>query len=203
MLMLTLSLRCRAPKILTAAALGLSLATPALAADLYRWKTDDGGYAYTDDAKRIPEHYRKTAKLISTGSLTGYDRYTPGPSTTPESRDALSERLERLRAFNVAYDQAHAGQPAAMAVATGEGPRAPSVRMSPTAGPSVEVSGNDDGGPVMIEERRFRIADGFVTRTDTVVRQGDRIIAVVKPRPRVIGTTNTLDFQDEKVLERR
>ncbi len=201
--MLTLSLRCRAPKILTAAALGLSIATPALAADLYRWKTDDGGYAYTDDAKRIPERYRKTAKLISTGRLEGYDRYTPGPTTTPESRDALSERLERLRAFNVAYDQAHAGQPPAMAVAAGEGSSAPSVRMNPKEGPSVEVGGRDDAGPVIIEERRFRIAEGIVTRTDTVVRQGDRVIAVVKPRPRVIGTTNTLDFQDERELERR
>ena len=201
--MLTLSSRCRTPKILTAAALGLTLAGPALAADLYRWKTGDGGFAYTDDEKRIPERYRKTAELISTGNLAGYERYTPGPNATTESRDALSERLERLRAFNLAYDQTHAGQPTATQVAAGEGRAAPSVRMSATDGPTVDVSGSDDGGPVIIEERRFRIADGFVTRTDTVVRQGDRIIAVVKPRPRVMGTTNTLDFQDERVLERR
>ena len=39
-------------------ALAIGLATPAAAGTVYRWTTEAGTVAYTDDAKRVPARYR-------------------------------------------------------------------------------------------------------------------------------------------------
>ena len=49
------------PRTLIAAALMLAVAGPAAAKVVYRWKTDDGVYAFTDDAKRIPPDRQTTS----------------------------------------------------------------------------------------------------------------------------------------------
>lgn len=194
---------CRVPGTVLAAGFALSLAGPALAAELYRWKTDDGGIAYTDDAKRIPERYRKVAKKISTGNLKDYARYTPDRSSTKASEVALAERLERLRAANATLD-AHATAPYTQVTQTGRPDNNPAVRVGPEGEPALEVSsGREGSGPLIVEQRRYRMDGGFVTRTDTVVRQGNEIIAVVKPSPHGVDEVNTSDFQDERDLERR
>jgi len=194
----------RIPGTLLAAGFVLSLAgsvKPVLAAELYRWTTDDGTIAFTDDAKRIPERYRKVAKKFSTGSLRNYARYTPDRSSTKDSELALAERLDRLRATNAAAE----GLPTASAPQpTQPGrPKDPFVRVGPQGQPALEVPSNREGsGPLIVEQRRYRMDGGFVTRTDTVVRQGDDIIAVVKPIPHGLDSVNTSDIQDERDLER-
>jgi hypothetical protein len=193
---------CRVPGTVLAAGFALSLAGPVFAAELYRWKTDDGGIAYTDDAKRIPERYRKVAKKISTGSLQAYSRYTPDRSSTKDYELALAERLDRLRAANAA--DARATAPYTQVTQTGRPSDNPMVRVGPEGEPALEVPSSREGsGPLIVEQRRYRMAGGFVTRTDTVVRQGNEIIAVVKPNPHGVDEVNTSDFQDERDLERR
>ncbi len=191
---------CRVPGIVLAAGFALSLAGPVFAAELYRWTTDDGTIAYTDDARRIPERYRKVAKKISTGSLQTYARYTPDRSSTKNSEVALTERVDRLRATNAAVEDHPTAPYAAQTAPQNE---SPIVRVGPQGEPALEVPSPRQGsGPLIVEQRRYRMEGGFVTRTDTVVRQGDEIIAIVKPAPHGVDEVNTSDFQDERDLER-
>ena len=191
----------RIPGTVLAAGFALSLAGPVFAADLYRWKTDDGTVAYTDDTKRIPERYRKVAKKISTGTLRDYSRYTPDRSSTKNSEVALAERVDRLRATNAALDD-HPTAPYPQLTQTGPQNDSPLVRVGPQGEPALEVSSSrESSGPLIIEQRRYRMDGGFVTRTDTVVRQGDQIIAIVKPIPHGLDSVNTSDIQDERDLE--
>jgi hypothetical protein len=193
----------RIPGFVLVAGLGLSLAGPALAAELYRWTTDDGTVAFTDDVKHIPERYRKVAKKISTGSLRDYTRYTPDRSLTRNSEVALAERVDRLRAANAALET-HPAASSLQPVQTVPPRDNPFVRVSPQADPSLEVSAShESGGPLIIEQRRYRMEGGFVTRTDTVVRQGDKVIAIVKPMPHGLDSVNTSDIQDERELEQQ
>jgi hypothetical protein len=193
---------CRIPRIVLAAGFALLLAGPVFAAELYRWTTDDGTIAYTDDAKRIPERYRKIAKKISTGSLQTYARYTPDRSSTKNSEAALTERVDRLRATNAALE-GHPTAPSAQATQAAAQNESPIVRVGPEGEPALEVPSPRQGnGPLIVEQRRYRMEGGFVTRTDTVVRQGDEIIAIVKPMPHGVDEVNTSDLQDERDLER-
>jgi uncharacterized protein DUF4124 len=194
----------RIPGIVLAAGFVLSLAGPVFGAELYRWKSDDGTVAYTDDAKRIPEHYRKVAKKISTGSLRDYARYTPDRSSTKDSEVALAERLDRLRATNAALES-HPTAPHMQPTQTPSQSDSPLVRVGPQGEPALEVSpgGRENSGPLIVEQRRYRMDGGFVTRTDTVVRQGDEVIAIVKPMPHGLDSVNTSDIQDERDLEQR
>jgi len=196
---------CRVPGTILAASFALSLAgpvRPVLAAELYRWTTDDGTVAFTDDVKRIPERYRKVAKKISTGSLRDYARYTPDRSSTKSSEVALEQRLDRLRATNAALE-GHPTAPAPQLTRAGSPFDNPLVRVGPQGEPGLEVSsGHEGNGPLIVEQKRYRMPGGFVTRTDTVVRQGDDVIAVVKPLPHGLDSVNTSDIQDERELER-
>jgi len=201
--MLPRILNCRIAESVVAAGFALLLAGPALAAELYRWTTDEGTIAYTDDAKRIPERYRKVAKKISTGSLQDYSRYTPDRSSTKYSGVALNERLDRLRAANAALER-NPFAPSPQLTQASRPIDNPMVRVGPQGEPALEVSsGTESGGPLIVEQRRFRMDGGFVTRTDTVVRRGDEIIAIVKPSPHGIDSVNTLDIQDEREIEHR
>ena len=53
-----------------------------------------------------------------------------------------------------------------------------------------------DREPVITETRRFKVRGLDVTRHNTIVRQGDRVIAVVKPRPH----QGSAAFEDEGAL---
>src|SRR5262245_29594225 len=43
----------------------------------YTWQTEEGAVAFTDDAKAIPEAYRKQAQRRTLRSLESYERLTP------------------------------------------------------------------------------------------------------------------------------
>ena len=49
--------------LVVAAAFGAALAAPAVADPVYSWRTEDGGYAFTDDPKGIPARYRDQAQV--------------------------------------------------------------------------------------------------------------------------------------------
>jgi len=198
--MLLSMLRRRSSQTLLAAALGLGLATPALAETVYRYKTADGHWAYADDLKRVPERYRAQAKAEATGSLSTYSRYTPTDAAgTQAQQEALAARLERLRALNAQLEAASADGAPRMAGARAEKP-ASYVRVGNEETPVYVPTGADDEAPIVVEEKRYRIAGSAVTRHDTIVRQGDRVISVYKPRSHV---TRTQDFLDEEAVDRR
>jgi hypothetical protein len=134
--------------------------------------------AYTDDAKRIPERYRGSAQSMVTGGLSGYDRYSPSTVTGQDEYAAqLAARIERLRKLNRALEREEYYQEAAVRAAQA-GPEA-TVRVGNDL--QVRVPTNMDvEGPVVVEDVRVRPDGSVRTVHDTVVRQGDRILMVVK-----------------------
>jgi len=162
----------------TAAA--LLLGVPAGAGEIYSWRTEDGAYAFTDDAKAIPARYRDQVETRANADLGGYARLTaPAPGSTDAYAKRLARRLEYLRALNRELDVAHA--PATVAS---------TQAISLDSGPlNIGLPVDDADGPVIIENVRFRYQGEEATRHNTVVRKGGKTVAVIKGQ-RNIGPIN-------------
>ncbi len=189
---------------------------PVQAEPLYRWESADGTVSFTDDAKRVPERYRESAKQIDTSVLSGYGRYTPtDAAASQEYTERLKERLETLREANLADEEAQRALAESEAV---EAPRGVERAARPryierrraflqpdgtiryrhyrnqvggSNSASLPVDPNDPR-PVVIEKKRVRVPDQPITQTITVTRQGDRVLSVEKPRSHY----HSLDFGD-------
>ena len=110
------------------AAAVLMFGLPALAGEVYSWRTEDGGYAFTDDPKAVPPRYRDRAQARTTAGLSDYERLTaPEAGSTDAYAQRLADRLDHLRALNQNLDQAEAWAAAASAP-TGGGLQSLSVR---------------------------------------------------------------------------
>lgn len=193
---------------LVAGAVGLGVA-PAGAGTLYRWETAEGTLAFADDPKRIPERYRDVAEQIQVDGLEGYARFSPIDGAAEQARtDLLAERLYALREAASGEDAAAAVEGAASAahplagvalqsvrettgrrlVNTPFGPRwRRTTRLQTVDQPAPVLSvapDPDSDEPVVVERVRARSRDSLVTRHVTVVRQGDRVLSVIKPRSR-------------------
>jgi len=167
-----------------AAAITISffLGLPAQASEYYSWRTEDGGFAYTDDVKAIPPRYRDRAKSQQTESITGYRRLTAPPAGTMDAyQKRLSNRLEYLRALNRDLDLATA-RPEYRSVVDGIEVNAGSVNVG------IPVTDASDD-PIVIEKIRFRHRDEMATRHNLVVKKGDRVLTVIKGKP-LIGEIN-------------
>jgi hypothetical protein len=151
-----------------------ALAVPAGAGTLYKWTAEDGSVAFTDDPKRIPERYRSQVKSIETGGLDAYARFTPSDGARQsEQQRRLQERLERLRAIN--------RPPQAVAV-PGPGVQ-PTIMIRTDERTALTIPNNAQGDeePIVVEQMRVRNPNSITTRHITVVRQGDRVLSVIKP----------------------
>jgi uncharacterized protein DUF4124 len=185
----------RLARVAFGACLALGLAQTAMA-EVYAWRTEDGGYAYTDDRDQIPAKYRAQAKLLKGTSLAGYERYTPqDPKASSQYAERLERRLESLRAAN-------AGAPHAASAAShrnDDGANAGTVLVS-TGGQnalSVPMQTGANGEPVVIEELTTKRSGDPRTRRSTVVRQGDKVVTVILGEPHVHDVN---DFKDEDAL---
>jgi len=198
--MLTLVLARTLPRTLLAAAVLFAVATPASAKVVYRWKTDDGGYAFTDDAKRIPEKYRTQAKASPLRPLQTYKRYTPAQNSgTQAYLSGVEKSAQEMSKLNARLSGR--GTPAPMGTVYGE-PSDEAVLRVGTAGQSdveIQTSGLGSGEPIVVEQERYYVPGLNSTRTNTVVRQGGRILAITKP---VASQVNISDIEDESVLDR-
>jgi hypothetical protein len=206
------------------AAAVLLASAPAGAGTLYRWQTENGTLAFADDPKRIPERYRESAEQIQTEGLDGYGRYTPTDGAAQrEQAEQLSERLDGLRAQSgvgeepaglVVIEEPPAAHPLTgialestregvgrRVVQTENGPRWRRTTRNQTVDQPVPVLGvspdPDSDEPVVVERLRARSRDSLVTRHITVVRQGDRVLSVIKPRSR----ESSVDFPIEESFE--
>jgi hypothetical protein len=205
--------------------LGIAVAagSSASAGELYRWVTSDGTIAFTDDAKRVPQAYRGDAKRTQSAPLRSFSRFTPVDAKAEAVRAAeLDARLDYLRALN----EPESFGPGADIAA--EGPaitrldlraeervegrklvgyrngkpvyrRTSRPRSVDEPVPSLALPLDPESSePVVVEKRRVFDSDSGTTRHVTVVQQGERILSIVKPRPRA----GTVDFELEESLER-
>ena len=182
------------PKLLAlAAALVLAgQAFPAAAGSFYRWETEDGGIAFTDDPKQIPERYRDAAEAIGNPKLDDFERFTPMATSRPAAyADRLEGRLTHLRSLNertVSPDAVAApGQPTLALQAGAEGQDI-----------QAQLGTGESDEPVVVETVRSRPPGSPVTRHITIVRQGDRVLSVIKPeqlhsKPRAIDERELLE----------
>jgi hypothetical protein len=151
-------------------AISVLLAAPAFAGTVYEWVTDDGVRSYADVLKRVPKRYQAQAKRRTVGSLASYERWTPSDARASGSYAArLDGNLERLRAMNAALDPADAA-----------GTRSP-VRMRLRTGRNgdgldIPVAGD---GPVVVEKLHTKLPGDDATRSVTLIRQGDEVVAMV------------------------
>jgi hypothetical protein len=180
-------------KLISAAGIILlaSLAMPAGAGTLYKWTTEDGSVAFSDDLKRIPERYRDRVATIQTGGLDNYERFTPADSAAQgEQRRLLEERLERLRAQNqppvmVAVPAPGAGGPVSETI----------VQVNDSTALRIPATASDEE-PIVVEEVRVLRKGSNITIHDTVVRQGDKVLVVVRPAQWMQGGPDYIDEED-------
>ena len=179
----------------TAAAVLAAGALPATAGPLFHWTAEDGTVSYTDDAKRIPERYRAVAKEVPSKKLRGYGRYSPAkPEAETQYAEQLEKRVARLRALNRVLDEdaTYADGVYAAPAAAVEGPetlvridRDTTVRVPTTAAAA------GDAPPVIVEDVRVRRGGTAFTVHDTVIRQGGRVLMVVR------GDQHNFDISDD------
>lgn len=180
------------PVLVTAAV--LLLAGPAAAEQMYAWRTDDGAYSFTDDPEAIPARYQDRAKLRQTGNLGDYRRFTPADGRSSDRyHQQLAARLDYLRAASGVVPAA-SQRPTAVAQ-----PAAPSGVTYTTGGSDsggFEVSLPSSGEPTVVEYVWMRPSGNIVSQLVQVVRQGDRIIAINKPRSREWNPSDTVAEED-------
>ena len=128
---------------------------PNAGADTYRYETDEGTLAFTDELKRVPAKYRDGAEKLVDRSLWTYPRLTPVPrgATTQAMPSIVAEETQAVSPER---------SPATVAVEVSKGLW---VQLDPESDAPVHV------------EREFRWVDGGF-RAHTIVRQGDRVLAV-------------------------
>jgi hypothetical protein len=163
-----------AGKWLVAAALALGLVPRIAAADYWRYETDSGSTAFTDDAKNIPAKYRASAVKIAEEPLSTYRKLSvvqKSPAATPTS--VAPER--------VAVAPARAEAPAG--AAAGDVQRL-GINVS---GVQVDVEADTDE-PIHIDKRQWLddqgdyFDHGGTMAPTTVIRKGDRPLAYIDER---------------------
>jgi len=175
---------------LTSFLLTVALASAAFAGSVYRWTLEDGSVAYSDDAKRIPPQYRASAKVVRTGDLGSYARYTPAETraASQERTLQLRERIERLRDFN--DGTARRAGPAQLSETS------TILRLDNRASVTIPNGRHENEEPVIVEQRRVRDRNNISTTHVTVVRQGDEILSVVRPE----SAHDRADWKSEREL---
>jgi hypothetical protein len=174
---------------LVAATLALAPLASASAGTLYRWTNADGVIAFSDDPKRIPEAYRASATQVKTSSLASYPRYTPAPVAESQSyRERLDAHVERMRSLNdeVAAEQL-AASPQPSRGSLGD------VRVNKKLSIAIPEEARASDEPVVVEEHRVR--SGNITTHVYVVRQGERVLSVMRPSTNQSGT-NWRDLEE-------
>jgi hypothetical protein len=183
-----------------AGALASSLLGAPIAADIIAYRTEDGVFAYTDDHDKVPARYAADAVTVRDSKLDTYPRLTIEDTDAAREVSArLEKRLDYLR-------QANAASAAEREVAVNATAQQSTVISIPTApgsasSPSIEVAANPGDGPVVVEQIRTKDGNRAATRGTTLVKQGDKVLAVMKSRAHHIDVTS--DFHDEEALEGR
>ena len=173
------------------AVLTLVLSAPVAADTFFSWETEEGTPSFTDDAKRIPAQYRAVAKERPRSDLHRYSR------TSVVAPDADRDRgLARAGDLRGAIAVASPGLPG-----TGSDEAAFMIRTSGSSqGVATQVGFPVSSGPmepIVTDNVRVMPADSEATRHITIVRQGGRVLSVV--RPQLNQTSGTFESEADAV----
>ena len=174
-------------KILVGSLLVAGLAGPALAGNVWSWRTEDGAFAFTDDSKRIPAKHRAQAKQKSMGKLSRYERFTevsadvekPYAERIRERQSTLREMSETAQLGAVAGVVRSDGRELAFAIPTSGG-RGRAGSGTSIIMPLGQNQASPAAEPTTIESIRVNPRESLASRHWTVVKKGDRIVTVIK-----------------------
>ena len=160
-----------------AATFALALAPRLAAADYWRYETETGGVAFTDDPKGIPAKYQASAKAVKEESLFDYSRLSvvdPIPAAAPTRAVVARDAAVPVFAWPVAQPEA----PAARAGST--------VSLN-VGGMQINVDGDEDE-PLVVDRGQYFDLDGNffdhggITSPTTIIRRGDKPLAYIDER---------------------
>jgi len=168
-----------AGKWLFAAAIALVVAPRVAAADYWKYTTESGSLAFTDDVKNVPEKYKASAERIPEARLDGYHRLTVVDSATSAPRTA-GPRV-------VSQPEPVAQAPAAAPVASTQAKSDGAIVTLDVGGVKVDVNADSDE-PIYVDREQYNDADGnlidhngFMPPT-TIIRRGDKPLAYIDER---------------------
>lgn len=140
-----------------------ALAAPVLAgADtIYRYETESGSIAFTDDRERVPKLYRDGARAIEAESLFDYERTT-----------IAQAGARRAAAPAAALVEEEAPPVAALT-------RADLIALDLAPGVRIEVSEGPTAEPIRVDHEVLRWDEGRLWRF-TIIRRGDEVLAEIR-----------------------
>ena len=173
----------------------LALAAPiAAAADIFAYRTEDGVFAYTDDREKVPARYAADAVAVRDSRLDAYPRLTVEDTTAARAvTSQLEKRLDYLRQMNAASAAERevaetAANRTVVSVATGN-----------AQAPTLDIATDVDTAPIVVEPLLMKATNDARTRRGTVVKQGDRTIAVLKGPRHNFDVNEDIHDEDELV----
>jgi hypothetical protein len=169
-----------AGKWVIAAALALGAVPQLAAAEYWRYETDSGSTAFTDDVKNIPAKYRASAVKIAEESLFTYKRLSVVDPVKPTPRSVASADAVPMSPSPTAA--------ASIASAAPASDRHPEERVSiDVEGVRIDVDPDADE-PLYIDKRQYTDADGnyiehggYMSAT-TIVRRGEKPLVYIDER---------------------
>jgi hypothetical protein len=167
-----------AGKWVIAAALAIAGLPGIAGADYWRYETDSGSTAFTDDAKNIPAKYRDSAVKIAEESLFTYKRLSIVDPVKPATPSGVNAPNAAVPVFP---------WPAPVAAVAPSAPQtSPRVSID-VEGVRIDVDPNQDE-PIYIDKRQYTNAEGdyiehggYMTPT-TIVRKGDKELVYIDER---------------------
>ncbi|MCH2171107.1 DUF4124 domain-containing protein [Myxococcota bacterium] len=169
-----------------------ALVSPAWAEPLYRWQTEQGTVAFSDDLAKVPAHFRDQVSTREMLNLRDYARLThKDREAMGQYQEDLVDRLNALRE-RVAHlaptrEAEIRSQRQVLSLRTG-GPDAPSIELD---------AGNEGGEPLVVETVTTRPSDRLTTRRSLVVRRGGQTLALVRPRLHEWNVAEDLHIEGE------
>jgi hypothetical protein len=167
-----------AGKWLFAAALALGLLPRVAAADYWRYTTESGSLAFTDDVKNVPAKYKASAERIPEAKLETYHRLSVVDSATATPR-ILGPRM-------ISRPEPSADAVAAAPLAPAEPKRDGAIVSLDVGGVKIDVDADSDE-PIYVDRQQYSDENGYIDHNGymaptTIVRRGDKPLAYIDER---------------------
>ena len=170
-----------------------SIAAP-IAADIFAYRTEDGVFAYTDDRDKVPTRYADDVVTVHDTALAAYPRLTVEDSATTRAvTSRLEKRLDYLRLLNAA--SALEREVAAKTAPSGTVISIPTG--APGVAPTLEIAAGANDEPIVVEPILTKEFNRVRTRRATIVKQGDKVLAITKGPSHHIDVNSDIHDEDE------